>query len=276
VITPPTAITLISPFPEHYLPVAFSWIEPVLGHLADDFALRNTDALVEQARRMDALGGKTWGVLRGGRLCGWLSFEPVNEVSGVGHCFFSPHALGRKTTDAAVRLCLKEIFALGYERVSCPVLAANWRVRALLKRVGIPEEGCLKSFTKCGGRLADLVIAGITKEDFYGDHDRPGSAAGRPLEHTSGTDGHERIDHAAIAVRLDDTHVHKHAAGSAVGGGECPAERDDERHQHDADGDSGNRPDQPDVQGDRRPAATKPQRKRVRKQRSQRNSRRPD
>jgi RimJ/RimL family protein N-acetyltransferase len=275
------AIELVTPFPAYALPVAWEWVRPVLPQLADDFALRSTDALVQHAERIDANGGKTWGVLRKGVLCGWLSFEPVNEVSGVGHCFFAPWALGRKTTDAAIKLCLEAIFfEHGYARVSCPVLATNWRIRALLRRVGIPEEGILKHFTQCGGRLTDLVMAGITKEDFLHEcHDRTGDAAGRSdrrvgeRERRGDRNDVEQFDE--LPVQLGDEHpdLQPHSDRVAVVGGSGAAERDDGRHRHDSDGDLGDGRDQQDGGGNRAKSRAKPGRKRVRKLGSKRNSR---
>lgn len=269
-------IELVSPFPEYALPVAWSWIEGVLPMLADDFALRNPEVLIEAARVIDEKGGKTWGVQRDGRLCGFLTFEPVNEVSGVGHCFFAPWALGRKTTDSAVRLALAAIFDLGYERVSCPVLADNWRVRALLKRVGIQQEGILRSFTKCGGKLADLVMAGITKADFYVTSNGIGRPAGRVdgrlEQHDGGADG-DRVEHfighhEQCGHQFEHAGIQPDADGGPDGGGKQAHKRTQRRDRHDADGDGRHECDQPDVQGDRRSLTAKPRRPRVRKQRS--------
>jgi RimJ/RimL family protein N-acetyltransferase len=270
------AIELVTPFPAYALPVAWEWVLPVLPQLADDFALRSTDALIQHASRIDLNGGKTWGVRRAGILCGWLSFEPVNEISGIGHCFFAKWATGRQTTDRAIRLCLEQIFAAGFERVSCPVLATNWRIRALLRRVGIPEEGTLKSFTRCAGRLTDLVMAGITKEDFlHGSHDRARRPAGRALEHNGRADRNPIIQFDELPVPIGDDHadLQPHSDRAAVVGGSGPAERDDERNRHDSDGHLGNGRDQQDSGGRGNQSPAKPGRKRVRKLGGKRNSR---
>src|SRR5579875_347925 len=81
-------ITLVSPFPEYALPMAWAWVQPALGQMADDFAVRTLEGLLEADCAIRESGGKTWGVVRDGSLCGYLAFHPTNAVSGVGHAFF--------------------------------------------------------------------------------------------------------------------------------------------------------------------------------------------
>ena len=262
-------IELVTPFPEYALPVAWQWVRPALHLLADDFAIRDIDGLFAAAKSIEGNGGKTWGVLRDGRLAGWLGFEPVNKVSGIGHAFFAPWALGRETTDTAVRMALGEIYSLGYEKVSCPVMAANRGIRGLLRRIGMREEGTLRSHTLCGGRPADLVLYGEVKAEFYGNHDGVGIAPGRTLEHTGGADRHEH-EHGHIE-RIEHTDVLTDSIGAAGDdGGELVELHQQWAEPHPGD-DQRDERDQLDVQGDRRPATAKSVKPRVRKLGSQRN-----
>ena len=200
---PDVRVELVTPFPSYALPLAWEWVRPALRQMADDFALQNIEALITAAETMEARGGKTWGVLRNGRLCGWLGFEPVNRISGIGHCFFANWAWGKETTDTAVKLCLAQIFEMGYERVSCPVLAMNRSIRSLMRRVGIREEGTLRSFTMCGGEITDLVMAGQIKAEFSNvNHVGFRSAPGRS-ERVSGSErpGRNRAPRTRVEPR---------------------------------------------------------------------------
>jgi RimJ/RimL family protein N-acetyltransferase len=255
-------IELVTPFPEWALPQAWQWVQPALRLMADDFALQNTQALIDAAASMESRGGRTWGVLRNGRLCGWLGFEPVNKISGVGHCFFAPWAWGRETTDRAVRLCLEEIWAMGYERVSCPVLAHNRSIRGLMKRVGIREEGTLRSFTMSGGKTADLVMAGSVKAD-YGDHDSVGGTARGTEQYDSISDGNDqqrgndqRVEHADVFADP------KWAAGDHSRS--APELHYEGAESHAGDDDRNGQPKH-DLQGDRRSPGAKSRKSRVRK-----------
>jgi RimJ/RimL family protein N-acetyltransferase len=262
-------VELVTPFPAYAVPMAWGWVEPSLRLLADDFAMQSIDGLIAAFAAMEERGGKTWGVLRDGRLCGWLGFEPVNKVSGIGHCFFAKWGLGRETTDAAVRLALKEIFALGFERVSCPTLAQNAGVCALLKRVGMSRDAVLKSFTLCGGKLADLLIFGALKA-AYGITDGTGEFAGRVEQHDGRADWIAAGDERKRVFEHAD--LHSDANGSPDGDGAGAPELHHERAESDAGDDGGNGCDQQGLRGERKPTRTKPRKPGVRKQRSQRDS----
>lgn len=267
-------ISLISPFPEHMLPAAWGWARPYLRLMADDFAMCTMPKFMELASQIDANGGKTWGCAKDGALFAWVSFEPVNKVSGILHGFSRKQAWGRKNTETALRLVMAHIFSLGYERISHPVLATNVLVRALLRRVGAREEGVLRAFTTCGGKLADLMILGTLKGEFYGNLDGIGVATGRPEQHASGADGNN-VEHGGDGGKLGDIEhagVQPNADRGAEHDSGGAAERDSERPEHHADGDLGNERDQQHLQGDRGPAPAKPKLKRVRKQRGKRHS----
>lgn len=265
-------IELVSPFPEVSLPVAWGWIRPVLHLLADDFAMRDIASLFEVAKSIEERGGKTWGVLRSGQLCGWLGFEPVNAVSCFGHAFFAKWAWGKETTDAAVKLALQEIYDLGFEKVTCPVLAANRGIRGLLRRVGMTEEGTLRSHTLCGGKPADLILFGELKAEFtHGNFSGIGRTTGRAEQHDGSADGNTELD-ANGRIHVDE-HADVHggadrAAGDNVGG---TPELHHERAEHDAGDDDRNGRDQQQLQRDRRPSTAKPRQPGIRKRWNKRN-----
>ena len=265
------SIELISPFPEVSLPAAWGWVKPALRLMADDFAIQNIGGLFEAAASIEAKGGKTWGVLRDGKLCGWLGFEPINKVAGFGHAFFAPWAWGRETTDAAVKLALAEIYAAGFEKVSCPVLAVNRGIRGLLRRIGMREEGRLRGHTLCGGKATDLVLYGELKAEFetYGDLSGDGRVTGRSEQHDGRADG---VQHRGdVDQRQQHADVQPVAVGVAGEHGGSTPELHHEGAESHASTDGGDGEYQRDVQGHRRSPAAKPRVSRVRKLGRQRN-----
>lgn len=265
-------VSLVSPFPEYALPQAFEWLRVSLRFVADDFAMKDLRSFVDLAAGIDARGGKTWGIRVNESLLGWISFEPVNKVSGIVHGFMSRRGLGRKNTDEALKLALAEIFHEGYERVSFPVLARNHLVRGLLRRVGAKEEGLLRSFTSCGGELADLVIIGMVKADFDVNTDRARQSAGRTEQH-SGSE-HNNDQRVGVEQRFDQRVEYPDVQSlpdrpASVDGVSTP-ERSSQRSEYHANGNVWDELDQQHVPGDRGSAAAKPLVKRIRKQRSQR------
>lgn len=265
-------ISIVSPFPEHMLPAAWGWARPYLRLMADDFAMCTMPKFMELASQIDERGGKTWGCAKDDALFGWVSFEPVNAVSGILHGFSRKQAWGRKNTETALRLVMEDIFSLGYERISHPVLASNSLVRSLLRRVGAREEGVLRSFTTCGGKLADLMILGTLKGEFYGSLNGIGVATGRPEQHASSKNGIDdgNISDIGQLGGIEHAGVQLDANGSAEHDRASAAERDGERAEHHAGANVGDEPDQQHVQGDRGSPPAKPKLKRVRKQRSKR------
>ena len=258
--------------------MTWQWAQPFLRFMADDYGLADVDALIKAAETIEARGGKTWGVLRNGRLCGWLGFELANSITGIGHCLFAKWAWGRETTDVAIRMCLAEIFALGYERVSCPFLATNQGIRALLKRVGMRDEGTLRNYTRCGGVVTDMVMTGIVKADFENangsgstNHGGTRRNSGHRGEYERGAyrnaeldlDGHDEWNPDELVFADPDG-----AAGHDSGRTEQPHHA---RSGPDTRDDDGHANDQRHVQGNRRQSLAKPGGARVRKQRSQRN-----
>jgi RimJ/RimL family protein N-acetyltransferase len=177
-------VSLVQPFPEYAWPRVWAWCKPFRHLLADDFAPKTMGEFVEA--RM-ASNWATAAIVRDGEICGLLALEPLNPVCGLVHIVVRRDAWGRDTTDRAVRLGLQAAFDSGLLKVCGHTFTDNRMARALHRRMGFREEGILRSHTMRGGKPADLVLCGLTKEEFAnGTHDGAGRSTGRSFEHSSG------------------------------------------------------------------------------------------
>jgi RimJ/RimL family protein N-acetyltransferase len=156
--------------------------------VADDFSPQTLEEYVEsQSRRMHP--GLNWGVYRGDDLGGAIWFEQGSPVSGIIHTVFRKDFWGHETTYPALNAAVEEIFGAGVDKLLAMSFADNHSVRGMAKRFGMAQEGLLRSMTRRRGQLVDMVVYGLTKEEFYGNRSRNGNADQRADERRSGDRG---------------------------------------------------------------------------------------
>ncbi len=109
---------------------------------------------------------KTWGVYRAEELCGMVSFEPFNEVTGMSHALFRKDFWGKKTTHEALKLVYAEVFASGVNKIIGTPFRDNRAMISLAVAMGCKKEGVLREHTMRGGAFVDMVLLGLTKGDF--------------------------------------------------------------------------------------------------------------
>ena len=70
---------------------------------------------------------------------------------------------------AAIRLVLRYFFAeLGYQKATVHVYAFNGASARLHERLGFQREGRLRRMILTAGEHADVLVYGITREEFFG------------------------------------------------------------------------------------------------------------
>ena len=70
----------------------------------------------------------------------------------------------------AIRLVLRYFFAeLGYQKVTIQVYEFNTASRRLHERLGFVREGTLRRMVYTGGRHWDVLVFGLTREEFEAD-----------------------------------------------------------------------------------------------------------
>jgi RimJ/RimL family protein N-acetyltransferase len=179
-------VSLVQPFPEYAWPRVWAWCKPFQRFIADDYAPKSMAEFVDSRI---ASRWWTWGIVRDGEICGLMALEPVSPVCALAHIIVRRDAWGHATTGTAARLALAEAFASGLRKVSGMVFADNRMARAMARRMGFREEGMLRSQTMRGGKPADLILYGLTAEEFAnGTHGRTGRSTGRVIEHPRGAD----------------------------------------------------------------------------------------
>lgn len=136
------------------------------ARVADDFAPATLDAFVRQWRARQAVGQRSWAVLRNGELGGLVTFQAENTHCGVTHCLFKKTFWGHETTLPALRLVYASIFAEGYHKVASLAFADNVQILHMARRLGGDREGTLREHTMRGGAPVDMMIIGLTRTQF--------------------------------------------------------------------------------------------------------------
>jgi hypothetical protein len=158
------------------------------SRVADDFSPATLEEYVEtQTRRMHP--GLNWGVYRGSDLGGAIWFEPGSPVGGIIHTVFRRDFWGHDTTYPALYAAVDQIFAAGNQKMLAMCFADNHSVRGMAKRFGMAQEGLLRSMTMRGGKPVDMVIYGLTKEEWYGNRNGNGNVDQRLVERGRGDSG---------------------------------------------------------------------------------------
>lgn len=157
-------------------------MKPFLRRVADDFAPQTVEQFVDFSQKA-ASQSRTWGIYRDGELGGVICLDMVNPVTGLGHITCKKEFWGRKTTDPACQLALEAIFnEAGLLKISAMVFADNQAARSLYKRFGGKEEGVLRSQTMRGGEPVDMILVGLTAEDFKNGTDHRTGRVARSKE----------------------------------------------------------------------------------------------
>lgn len=158
-------VRLESPFPAHALPRVWVWCEQFRRRVADDFSPKNLDDFIEQAR---ATWTRSWGVWMGDELGGIITYRAWSPVCGELHIICRQDFWGRERTDAAAVLAMGDVFRSGAIKVMGVAFAENRQVLGLLKRLGFSREGRLRKHTLHRGRPVDVMLYGMTKQEFDG------------------------------------------------------------------------------------------------------------
>jgi len=158
----------IGPFPLSAAPRVWLWMNDFRWRVADDFGPQTLEEFVEQCM-LRSRTEQQWAVYRDGEICGFITFEPVNPVSGQAHCLFRKDFWGRGTTETALRMVAREIFSGGVKKISMTIFSDNKAIKALLLKLGARQEGLLRQQTVRGGKPVDMVVLGLLAEEFEED-----------------------------------------------------------------------------------------------------------
>lgn len=100
-----------------------------------------------------------------GELVGWIDFiiggfEEIRHVATIGMGVAKEHR-GKGLGERLLRASIESARRVGLEKLELEVFETNAAARALYKKVGFAEEGCLKRKRKFRGAYEDLVCMGL-------------------------------------------------------------------------------------------------------------------
>lgn len=159
-------MTVSSPFPHYALPRVWGWIGESRRQTQDDFSVDTLNAFVGEWEAADAAGRSTWAVWRDGELGGAVTSRRINPACADAHCIFKRSFWGHETTAQALQLVFKEVFADGVLKITAWAYYDNHALLGLVRKLGFQKEGVLRKQTRRKGEMIDVVLIGLTKEDF--------------------------------------------------------------------------------------------------------------
>jgi RimJ/RimL family protein N-acetyltransferase len=151
----------LRPFDPSDLPIAWYWIKDYYWRVADDYAPQNERDFIKHQLGRDSVRA---GVYRDGELGGLMICEGISPVLCEGHCYFKKGFWGWETTLPALHCALKAAWALGYDKMICPVFAKNRLMARLLVEIGAIPEAFLQSHTRQHGQPVDVVYFSLFRE----------------------------------------------------------------------------------------------------------------
>jgi len=220
--------------------------------VADDFAPKTIEGYVEYSSRA-AEHGRVMGVAVNGHLRGVLIFEFQNPACAMMHVLFAPAMRGRKVKCEAARLGCARLFETTPAAIKIfgLVHAENRAAVALAKRGGGRVEGLLRSHSVSGGKPFDVVVVGVTREEFNAtaqlsgrDRRIDGIDVGNDVGDQLGNDSEQQ--HADLHAGADGTAIDADQPVPVAGA--IAGERDTLAG-HASNGDPGREPDQHDLGG---------------------------
>ncbi len=126
-----------------------------------------------------------------GELVGALNLSSINERNGTFHIGIQvlPGHRGKGSGTAAMRILLGYAFferRLNKFHVNC--LDTNTASIAMMKKLGCVQEGIQRQEVYTGGRYHDIVLFGLTRENFV-EHEKAAPCCGRGRMSSNGRDG---------------------------------------------------------------------------------------
>ena len=163
---------IMSPFPLYAVPRIYLWMRQNWDKVADDSTPADVNAFVEDWLRRERGGQKSWAVLKDGELGGVITSERISDIVADLHCTFRREFWGRGNTVPALALACAEIFGSAVEKITSLVYPDNRAMIGMAIANGAIKEGHLHRQVRKNGELVDLLLLGLTKENFLGSQNR--------------------------------------------------------------------------------------------------------
>lgn len=156
-------IDIREPFPEFAWPLAWEWLDKARAQALDDFGPSTPDEFVEYSRRAYA---RTWGIWKDDLLSGAVAIGQDTPAVATVHILLSVRLWGIPRED------LRKVGALLFEsqprlqRIQAFIPVWNRLAIAMARRMGGIVEGIMRGATVRGGKPHDVVLLGVTREEF--------------------------------------------------------------------------------------------------------------
>lgn len=159
-------IELVSPFPVYHVPRIWGWVQTFRDKVADDYAPKTIHDFVEDFRRKELNGQRSWAVIRDGEMGGVIQSEAISPGVRSIHAMFKREFWGHATTLPALRQACDQIFANDVRKLVALIFVDNGASINIAMSLGGVREGTLRAETIRNGEPVDVAIVGIHREAF--------------------------------------------------------------------------------------------------------------
>ncbi len=159
------SITISQPFSEEHLYTAWTLLNRYKHQTMDDFGPQTYGDFVDHWKVV-AETELSWEVWRDEDLVGLVTFRPISPIVGFQHVVFFKTAWGWPV-NLAMKMVYEDIFDKGYRKIATYCFSDNFLMIGLAKRLGSKQEGILRQHALRNNELVDIIVLGLTKEDYY-------------------------------------------------------------------------------------------------------------
>lgn len=154
-----------TPFPLHAVPRIWTWAEEFRHQVMDDFGPKSLAEFVTDWE-MKAELRESWAIEHNGEIGGMVCVDRVSPVLGHVQSITKRAFWGAEKMLEPMREIYGHAFALGYQKIYSLTFTDNSNVIHLARKLGATREGKLRQHTIRNGKLVDMLIMGLTQEDF--------------------------------------------------------------------------------------------------------------
>jgi RimJ/RimL family protein N-acetyltransferase len=162
-------IRVESPFPAYAIPRMWDWMRAFgAWRVTDDYGPQDREGFIQHWEQLlDTEGVETFGVYRDAELGGAVYVQTVTPHLATAHVLFKKTFFGFDTTVPAARQVFDQVFRTGVGRIESYAFEDNSWILGMARKLGAVKEGTLRQRTLRKGRLIDLHVLGLLKDDFY-------------------------------------------------------------------------------------------------------------
>lgn len=160
-----TAVTLRPKFPMELTSKLWTWLNSPRHHNFDDYGPKTYPEFLKVFAERSTKE-RTWAVIVGGEVVGYLGFAPQSTIAGAIHgLVISPSYRGNGIGTAALNEAVSQLIAEGFKSITSTIFADNAVIHHVLRSVGFDDVGVLRKAAMKDGKMVSMQIMQYVEGD---------------------------------------------------------------------------------------------------------------